>query len=325
MKTLNKNSTRKLSTAILAVLVFAVGFGTAYLWSEQKFKKKLFAASETLAEGTNVRFPLLHPLAGKLQNLFIAVSPLRKEIEKTVKDYSQFHVGVYFESLRTGAWVGINEKEIFYPASLLKVPIAIAFLKSVEEKQYALDEEIEVKAKDLNQEYGAWYREKTVGQKASFREVLTQMLKRSDNTARNMLIRYVSEAENRDVYEYLNLEVPENQSSHLSLKKYGTIFRSLYWADYLNEENSEFLLSLLVDSERPDLIPASLPPSAKVAHKFGVAQAQETLVDCGIVYLEPSRYLLCVSVKGQDAVDKGSEVISAVSRTIYDYISQNVE
>lgn len=41
-------------------------------------------------------------------------------------------IGVYVRNLNNGPWFGINENEKYSPASLMKVPILMTFLKWIE-------------------------------------------------------------------------------------------------------------------------------------------------------------------------------------------------
>lgn len=309
-----------LTVVLLAVGLFAVFLG-GFLIGRQNFFKfsQSFSKEEVLLGKKNYKFELLSPDASKYSKLLIASSPLKDILENEIKKYPQFAIGIYFESLQSGAWVGLNEKEEFYPASLLKIPIAMTFLKKVEEGAYSLDQTPIIKEEDLDCGYGTWCKEKKAGDMVSFREVLQAMLNRSDNTASDIFSRYISAKEYNDTFEYLVLTAPEGEVAHLSLKKYATIFRTLYYASYLNEENSSLILSLLIDSDREDLIPAGLSKEIVVAHKFGIAKKEQILTDCGIVYLDQYRYFLCVSAEGDEVMDRGNEVISGVSKSIFDF------
>lgn len=44
------------------------------------------------------------------------------------------NLSVYFRNLTNGNWFGIEEKELFSPASLMKLPLLLAYYK-LEEQQ----------------------------------------------------------------------------------------------------------------------------------------------------------------------------------------------
>jgi beta-lactamase class A len=61
------------------------------------------------------------------------LSTLKHQIDDVIKqqinDKNISFASVYFRDLNNGPWFGINEKEYFTPASLIKVPILITYYK----------------------------------------------------------------------------------------------------------------------------------------------------------------------------------------------------
>lgn len=63
-------------------------------------------------------------------------------LENQLKDYEQdliakgdiINLSVYYRNLTNGNWFGIEEKELFSPASLMKLPLLLAYYK-LEEQQ----------------------------------------------------------------------------------------------------------------------------------------------------------------------------------------------
>ncbi|MDQ5968539.1 MAG: beta-lactamase class [Patescibacteria group bacterium] len=51
-------------------------------------------------------------------------------------------IGIYVRNLNNGPWFGINENEKYSPASMMKVPILITFLKWIEQDSLVLDKKI---------------------------------------------------------------------------------------------------------------------------------------------------------------------------------------
>jgi hypothetical protein len=62
----------------------------------------------------------------------VAYKEFTDETENLARKYNISDFSVYFRDLNNGPWVGVNEKEFFSPASLMKTPILIGFLKNVE-------------------------------------------------------------------------------------------------------------------------------------------------------------------------------------------------
>jgi beta-lactamase class A len=63
----------------------------------------------------------------------INFSPLiQKFITTSVTTGETEHISVYLRALNNGDRLGIDEKEYFSPASLIKVPVLMAYLKKSE-------------------------------------------------------------------------------------------------------------------------------------------------------------------------------------------------
>jgi len=102
-----------------------------------------------------------------------------------------------------------NESSEFYAASLYKVPIAAAVLKEIEKGNLSLDDT----ATYLPYDYAAG--SGVIGGYAhgielKIREILTELLKNSDNTAQNILLRTLSY---KNVEESFNYLVPDKNVS----------------------------------------------------------------------------------------------------------------
>lgn len=53
------------------------------------------------------------------------IESLKKELQKKTTT----HVSVYYRNLNNGNWFGVNEKEEFSPASLMKLPLLMSYYK----------------------------------------------------------------------------------------------------------------------------------------------------------------------------------------------------
>lgn len=84
---------------------------------------------------------------------------LREDLEKKILEYGPTeNVGVFLQDVKTGAWLGINERDYFIPASLFKVSVMIAILKKVDLGELKLTDKIEILPEDLNSESGELYK-----------------------------------------------------------------------------------------------------------------------------------------------------------------------
>jgi beta-lactamase class A len=237
------------------------------------------------------------------------------------------HVSLYLRVLNNGEWIGINENEIYSPASLLKVPVLIAVLKKAETDAQFLSRKVDYKElqedlftpniKDSSLQLGRSY---------TLEELARRMIVYSDNEAKSLLARVLGEEFLYKVSSDLgvNLRGMDFTKDNLSVKKYSNFFRILYNATYLSKEMSEKALEIMSQSSFKKGIRAGLPDNIIVSNKFGERTFSDSQIrqlhDCGIVYLPGSPYLLCIMTRGSD-IEQQSKIISQLSSIIYHKMS----
>lgn len=244
-----------------------------------------------------------------------------------------FSASVYYRDLNSGRWIGVNELEEFEPASLLKVPLMMAYLKEAEDDPSVLNkvysyintyEPDPLVAKPLlvsNQHY-------------SVLDLIHGMVVQSDNQAMTILKDNATSELLKETYDALDLSNPYEVSKEpyqLSAKKYSLFFRVLYNSTFLNREMSNKALELLSQSEFKYGIRAGTPVAIPVAHKHGVrgvtlddGSHEVEVSDCGIVYNPASPYLLCIMAKGADAYAV-SGVIKELAEAVYQSVVLSVK
>jgi beta-lactamase class A len=276
---------------------------------------------------TPEKFPLLSKriFVENQNDLLINFIPLRNELN----DYhskTKSPVGIYFEYLPSGVSIGINEKENFILASLLKVPQAMAVYKQIDAGKMREEDVLTVKEENLDPFFGNLWK-KGVGTKLTVKEAVDLMLKESDNTAKSVLFYALPDGSLEEVFDYLDIPKElDGKSVVVTPKNYSSILRSLYLSSYLSKEHSSEIIETLSNTKFNDKLPAGIPKNIKVAHKIGVHTqvSGKNLVytDCGIIY-EPKRpYILCVMVKPEEEEEEEArKIIKDVSKIVYDYVS----
>ena len=186
------------------------------------------------------------------------------------------HISIYFRDLTNGPWIGIDENTLFTPASLLKLPPLMTYYKMAETKPDVLREEVLVTQESVDQNRST---EQFVYPKISVtpnktytvEELLTSLIRYSDNVAWFALIGHAPLDQIIEVYADLGLPYPTvgGQSDFISVHEYSSFFRVLYNASYLNQEMSERALRLLSTTDFTDGLKKGVPANVVVAHKFG--------------------------------------------------------
>lgn len=237
-------------------------------------------------------------------------------------------VAVYFRDLNNGPAFGIDEMGEFFPASLLKVPVMMAYYHLAEQNPSILGQEIIFeKARNFGLTPSIKPREELrFGQAYTVDDLIRRMITYSDNQSLTLLVERLPPATLQDLFSMLGVgsDVLVSPDSKLSVKEYAGFFRILFNSSYLSRESSERALALLASTDYNDGLPAGVPDGVMVAHKFGEAgtrDAERQLHDCGIVYFPGHPYLACIMTRGTD-LDHLKETIATLSEFIYTKVSE---
>lgn len=261
------------------------------------------------------------------------LKPIKSRVEdfisKDLRSKSATNVAVYLRELISGQWFSVGSTENFFPASLLKVPIMMAFLKEAESNPQILKKKVKYEGSidyNLVQHFKP---SDTMKRGASYTvdELLYRMIVYSDNNASALLENMENPDLLKRVYNDLLMESPftGKQEYSLPVHLYASFFRVLYNASYLDRQMSEKALEYLANSEFKDGLVAGVPSNILVAHKFGERafgdnKGKKQLHDCGIIYYPKHPYLLCVMTEG-NSFELLDDVIRDISRVVYEEIS----
>lgn len=272
-------------------------------------------------------------LIGK-ENMIVDFQKLRESLTKKYENHNEYLISIYFEYLPTGSNISINKDEKIWPASLIKIPVAMAAMKKVESGVWKLDNELVILDEDKDSEYGVLYKEPT-GTTHSIQKFIEESLINSDNTAHFVLLRNLDGGELEDVYIHLGLDDiidalkknPKKDAevdNRITAKRYTIFFRSLYNSTFLNPEYSELFLSTLGKAPK-ELLSKGLPNDVMFVHKTGVRVDEAVRADAGIVYVSGRPYLITVMVqkKNKKVLDEESVgmLFENISKEIYTYVA----
>ena len=279
----------------------------------------------------NFRFtsPLLDVELPEGMSISSEVITFKYKIEEFAKKQMQKgHVqrlSVYYRDLQDGPWFGINQDDEYNPASMMKVPVMIAWLKRAEKDPNVLKHAIFFDGREdlsASQEIKPG-RAISPLRSYSVDELLHYMLNYSDNNAAKLLYEKLSEDELGDVLDGMDISNhPAETGNSISVHGYSGFFRILYNASYLNREMSEKALEILSMEDFPQGISAGVPDGIPVAAKFGEQTGQgpkggyKQLHEFGIVYHPKSPYIIGIMTQGND-IEKLAETLREISRLMY--------
>ncbi len=90
------------------------------------------------------KYPLLDPMRHFMdeENIITTLQPIRLKFREIVEKNGPDDISLYFEYFNTGANISINPDLRILPASLIKVPLAMAVMKKVERGEWLLTNEL---------------------------------------------------------------------------------------------------------------------------------------------------------------------------------------
>lgn len=311
---------------LLIGMLFGCVFGSLVAWIAPHF------IHTTIANP----YPLLDPGASEIRqnDLLVRFQPLREKLVAQYEQNPDFYVGLYFEYLPTGSNISINNDRAMWPASLIKIPVAMAAMKKIERGQWQLSNELVILDEDKDPSFGQLYREPT-GTSLTIETLLHETLVNSDNTAHFVLLRNIDSSELEDVFFHLGLDDilksfknspnAQTEDNRMTAKTYSVFFRSLFNATYLSPENSEHFLTFLTDSGQ-EYVRTGLPTDTVFAHKTGIRADEGVWADSGIVYVPRRPYLLTIMLEKRDPNGTINEADAAllfktISTEIYSYVT----
>ena len=247
-------------------------------------------------------------------------SKLRNFIDRAISENGASVVSVYYENLPGKEEFVINGQEKFFPASMLKLPMMLAYFKEAEVNLGILEKQI-IFNLELPKTNYYFKPEKEIekGKSYGVYELLNAMITKSDNNAGNLLHVFLGKEKAEMVFRDLNLPVP-SPKDFLTVKDYSVFYRVLFEGSYIDKEFSENALHILKNTDFKNGLAAGIADDLPIAHKFGELRGSNgqlnQLHDCGIVYYPEKPYLICVMTKGSD-FEKLAEVIQGISLIAY--------
>lgn len=212
------------------------------------------------------------------------------------------HLGMYYKNLQTGEEIKYNENQSFGPASVIKLPVLMHIAKLVKEGKLSLEETITCKNEDKLGGCGA-LRAFTDEPEVTIATLCELMITLSDNSATNLLIKRIGIKELNLAFKEMGLFVTkinrllfdseaaskgiENEASPAEM---GKLLESVYKRNFVDENTSAFIESLLLKQQIKHKIPGIIGSAVPVAHKTGEDDGISN--DVAIVYASQP-FVLC--------------------------------
>ncbi len=264
---------------------------------------------------------VVQPSALKLSQELL---PLKTTVQVLAAKNTKLMPGVFFTDLDTGAYVDLNGNSTFAAASMIKVPVLVAFFQDVDAGKIRLDENLTLK-KELIGGGSGDMQYKPVGTKFTALETATKMIVISDNTATNMLIaRLGGAAALNQRFQSWGLSVTEIQNllpdlsgtNTTSPRDLGQLMALVNQGDLMSLRSRDRLLEIMRRTKTKTLLPRGLGEGATIAHKTG--DIGSMVGDVGLVDMpNGKRYIGIAMVKRPHNDNRAQELIRQISRAAY--------
>jgi beta-lactamase class A len=231
---------------------------------------------------------------------------------------------VYFREFTNGEWMGIQEDAHYHPGSLLKIAVMLAAFQKAENDPVFLENRAIFEEPEVPFLPAQNYISDTIefGKPYTVSELLRYTISNSDNKAYWLLSQMVEETAIDKVYKDLGMgplkRGEDDGRVRSNARDYSKLLIALYNSTYTRPKYSEYGLSLMANCAFKNGMAKGLPPSVKLAHKFGEWDDSKTfeLHESGIVYMDNKPYLITILTKGKSR-ETLPKAISTLTEVVY--------
>ncbi|KGR74403.1 serine hydrolase [Ureibacillus sinduriensis] len=223
-----------------------------------------------------------------------------------------------------------NPDDVFQSASLIKVPILLALLDSIENRNFTLHQTVQI-SKENRVEYSVLTELGT--EECSLHDLLVWMIITSDNTATNVLIDLIGLENINRYFKKVGLTQTKIQRKMMDFHQMArgfdnvttaadmaTLYTAIYRKSLLSKEHSELVIDILSRQRVHESLRRYLVEDVKMAHKTGSLATVEH--DVGIVFSSKRDYIIGVFVTDHTNSEEAKRFIGQVSKIVYDHLAK---
>ena len=196
---------------------------------------------------------------------------LTSELQSIINQRSGLFASVAVYDLDGNKEITAGTSDAFTAASTTKVLTAVYFLRQVELGNAELDQDID-------------------GESAQ--TLIQQMIQNSDNDAWHDLNEFLGESNKQAYAAAIGLSSYDADDNTITASDEALLLKKMYEGKLINPAHKTLLLSYMQDTSDEDLIPAALPSSATIYHKYGYLYGE--LHDAGIVSYKGHTFVLVI-------------------------------
>ena len=270
---------------------------------------------------------------------------LRRSIGE-IAENAKGKVGVHAYVIETGETVGLNQNDRFAMQSVVKLPIAMAVLRQVDEGKLSLDQpvkfdKIELVPPGMHSPIRERYPD---GGALPLRELLRAAVSDSDGSSSDVLQRLAGGAEgvqsfidglgisgmkvkytHKEFFQEWNMQYENSATPEAAVRLLQNLWAQKSAAPAGADQKELLLLSFMNETPTgPNRLKGMLPAGTQVAHKTGTSATRNGVTastnDAGIITLpNGSHMVIAVFVRDSVADEKTRDaVIAGIAKLIWD-------
>jgi len=225
--------------------------------------------------------------------------------------------GILVKSVNGQEEIKLGENLVMTAASVIKLPVLIVYYQAVDSGQ--LDPEAEyVLAEADRWKYGTGSLQyQPAGTIYTYRQVAQLAANQSDNMGAEVLIKKLGGyAKTQQLVNKLGLTKINLKENQITAAEAGGLLLQLAQGKLLTPASREELFRNLTKTVNEDRLPAGVPDSVRVVHKFGSEAG--VVNDCGIVEAG-NPYVICVLTTAVN-VGEVEPLLPQISAAVWDWL-----
>lgn len=255
----------------------------------------------------------------EMTDVVAKVTPLTRNLTDLVP-------GAFVIDVDNGDYFSLNGSATFSSASMIKLPILIAFFQDVDAGKVKLDEMLSLQQADVAEGSGDM-QYAGVGSQYSALETATNMIVTSDNTATNMIIRRLGGIQvlNQRFRQWgmqqtlLRKLLPDLEGANTtSPKELASLMVLLNDGKLITMKSRDRAFDIMRQTVTDTLLPSVMSPGSTIAHKTG--DIGSMVGDVGVVDLPSGRrYAITTMVKRPHNDPRAQDLIRQIAAVVYEH------
>jgi beta-lactamase class A len=254
---------------------------------------------------------------------------LKQRLAAVHSSYPVVSPGLFILDLSTGDYADLLGGKAFPAASVIKLPILIAFFQDVDAGKVSLSEKL-VMRPELIASGSGYMQDLAPWSSYSAKYTVGKMIETSDNTATNMIIKRMGGpwVLNKRFRSWglqdtaIRNWLPDLSGTNtVSPQDLSIILTKLAKGNVLSASSQAQAIAILKTCHTRTLLYPGIGPGGQIAHKTG--DIGFAIGDAGIVFLPNGKqYIAAVMLRRPYDDPRGRDYIQTISRITYSYFSQ---